>query len=152
MAKEKQSAATDAAISGILTKEEIDKAKNLAREKVMRDKKKMAEEAVFAEAERELSIQEGLLEVDPAEEMQTVTVDLAEYGAFVAMDNKRYMHGATYTVSKKVADVIREANWRSWRHEAKRHGEVGTRAADIFKPRNTVIGPKTLANAPRPFA
>lgn len=150
MPKGKKAATNDALIKGVLSESEIEAIKAQARKNVMAEKKAAAEEAILEHEEEMLRRAEGLVEVDPNEELVEVEVDLGPYVDRIRLDNTVYMHGGKYKVRKAVADVILETCWRTWRHEAERKGEAGTRAADIYKPRNTTLGPRRIANAPAP--
>jgi hypothetical protein len=117
----------DTAVPGsILSKEEIEGAKELARENV--DKaRRAAELSRIVEGQRT-----GLADKD---EMVDIMIDLAEFSDRISLNSTEYYHGYSYAVPRHVADTLREIMQRTYHHQSAIDGksleEMYRRAAPV---------------------
>lgn len=140
----------------LLTVEDQRAARDLARKKVLEEKRDAAFDAlVKAERERLLG-KEGLRTGDPTkDEMVHVTLDLAEHSDRIVINGATYMHGQTYKLPRHVADTLREIQSRGHNHQNEIDGKG---IADRFRrPHNTVVDTRpgkggAISNAPAAVA
>jgi hypothetical protein len=108
----------------ILSKEEIEKARKLARERVEKALKEAETERVIAQEMARMRAEEGKRtgKADLDEEVK-VTVDLAEFAAKLVINGQEYWHGYTYTVPRHVYDSMRDIMFRGHVHQAHLDGK-----------------------------
>ena len=136
-------------IDGLLTDAEQAAIREKARVKILARDKLDAEEALL-KREMDRLDREAHPEVFP--EMREIRVDLALFADRIILDGKQYFAGETYTVSKAVYDVIKEAERNTYRHDNEiRSGD----SSDAFyrKERNTRLNWSTgaVTNGPTRF-
>lgn len=129
----------DDKIKALFTDKELAaiKAEALAAEREAQ--KKQAKEQLLEGFRREARQQ-----IDPTEEIRTVTIDLAEYADRVMLDGVVYFHGQTYQLPKRVFDVVNEVMRRAQEHE---HEISGKKRAQ-FKARPSVTLSPGMENIP----
>ncbi len=106
---------------------------------------KMVEEALIEQVRGK----KGLVTGNPIlDEQVEIHLDLAEYTDRLVINGVIYMHGATYTVPRHVANTLREMQSRTWLHQNELDGKG---IADRFRnPHNTLVSPKKgILNAPQ---
>lgn len=147
----------------VLSAEDVALAKQMARDKLNKERHASAMKAIQAAEEARLRREEGLVTGDGAkDEMVRITLDLASHSSNVTINGFPYWHGFTYTVPRHVADTLREVQSRGWKHQDEVDGKTiaqnlqANRRANISKviaPRDVVLNARTggVANAPQPF-
>lgn len=102
----------------ILTDEEIQEAKRIARERVEKAMKEAEKERIIREEMEAFRREEGKRtgQVDLDEEV-SMTVDLAEFAAKITINGVDYWHGYTYTVPRHVYDTARDIMFRGHLHQ-----------------------------------
>ena len=101
-----------------LTPKELEEARVRAR-------RQLADEYARAElglVDTKMPMRKGPIPV-PDEEMCPITLDLGPTTDRIILDGKIYMHGGTYTVTKRVYDTLSEIVARSWAHEREIEGK-----------------------------
>lgn len=101
-----------------LTQEEIDAARERAR-------RKLADDIAMAElglGEKTTMARPGPAPI-PNEEKFTLTLDLYEGSDRIIIDGRTYMHGGTYTVSKRTYETLCEIIARGWGHQREIEGK-----------------------------
>ena len=108
----------------ILTKEEIAKAKQIARERVEKAMKEAETERVIAAEMEKMRRAEGKRTGAPdKDETVEVTIDLAEFAAKLVINGQEYWHGYTYKVPRHVYDTMRDIMFRGHAHQATLDGK-----------------------------
>jgi hypothetical protein len=102
----------------ILTRQEIEAAKRIARERVEKSLKEAETERLIAAEMDKMRREEGRRtgKVDLDEEV-TVTIDLAEFSDRLRINNVEYFHGHTYKVPRHVYDSMRDIMFRGHLHQ-----------------------------------
>lgn len=104
---------------GLLTPEEIAKAKLKARANVDSKKKADALAALIAEETQRIHAEENSITGKPdMDELVWITIDIPEYGDRLSIDGVQYLLGQTYKVKRHVANSMRESMHRMWDHQA----------------------------------
>ena len=109
----------------LLTQEEKDQIRLKARDEVKRRRKEKAEEDLLQAA-----IREEERSFHPPDRWVDITIDLAPYAAFIALDGVQYFHGLTYTVTQTVSVTMLDISARTWEHQREVKGER-RRGADL---------------------
>lgn len=134
MAKDKKTA---------LPQVELTEEEKLALEQEVREelaaeaRERMAEQ--FRTAARNRLLREQMFQEGKnvaGEEVETIHLELAPVQHFIKLDNRCYYHGKTYTVSRAVAQVLKEAQFRGWEQEAARLKEK----PDVVFNKQKVLG------------
>jgi hypothetical protein len=127
----------DTAVPGsILSKEEIEGAKELARENVDKARRAAELSRIVAEEERRLKRVEGQRTgLADKDEMVDIMIDLAEFSDRISLNSTEYYHGYSYAVPRHVADTLREIMQRTYHHQSAIDGksleEMYRRAAPV---------------------
>lgn len=112
-----------------------------AREHVRKKRRDEAEAKLLA---KEIRAEE--ISLNPLEQYEDVTIDLAPYAPFISLDGVMYFHGITYNLPYSKARTIDDVSARTWEHDNEVHGR--RRRQDIMrKPRLVTISPSD-AGAP----
>lgn len=125
---------------GLLTAAEIDAIRKEARAEIMADKRgKMKQEMKAAEKQRLLR-EEGLTTGNThADEILSITIDLAPYAPYININSQCYYHGRTYQVPRHVADTLRDQMFMTWKHQNQIDGKdaaqfyAAKHVAEMFK-------------------
>lgn len=125
----------------LLTPAEIKTIKEKARANILKAKKKDAEEKLLAAEEQRLRNEEGLTTGSAhADEIVSVTIDLAQFSSSIVINQRPYWHGHTYSVPRHVAETLREQMYRTWGHQAEIDGKSRSQfyaekhVAELYKP------------------
>ena len=102
----------------LLTQEEKDLIRQKARDEVKRRRREKAEESLLQAA-----IREEERAFNPPDWWTDITIDLAPYAAFIALDGVQYFHGLTYTVTGAVSATMLDIMARTWEHQREIRGE-----------------------------
>ncbi len=86
----------------------------------------------------------GMLTGDPLkDELVYVTIDLADFAPFIALNNHRYYHGQTYHLPRHIADTLRDQASRTHQHQNEIDGKG---IENMFrKPQSRVLSGKAAA-------
>lgn len=125
----------------ILTPADIARLREEASEQVRASQRKKASAEYLAQARAELE-REAVMEMKRGAargDMVDVTIDLAEYAAFLRIDGEVFWHGSTYRVGRNVAKVLQEQMQRSWQHERSVHGQESS----FFRQKNQMLSGRT---------
>ena len=99
-------------IEGLLSPEDYDALRAIAREKVVEE---------YKEAERKLILERLITEergkVDPEEDTLDCLIDLPGHSAVIKINMKPYWHGVTYNVPVSVYRTLIDIMAMAWRHE-----------------------------------
>jgi hypothetical protein len=109
----------------ILTVEEKEQIRAKAREEVRKRRRDKAEQELLQAA-----IREEERAFSPVDQWTDITIDLAPYAAYIALDGVQYFHGLTYTVAHGVAVTMLDICARTWEHQREIKGER-RRGADL---------------------
>lgn len=119
------------------------------------DKKALREEAaktVLEELTQEArdeyfkrAIAEVRREHTPRDQIIPVTIDIAPFVPYIAIDGVQYFHGYSYQVPRSRAAVLYEQMQRSWLHQDEIDGR--SRFNQYRKPQNAIIGPRNIGQA-----
>ena len=133
---------------GLLTEKEVEALRARAAKTLFDEKKKRAEDVLYAEMLNDARREAGMLSGDEVkDEPVSITVDVAEYTYCVSVNGRQYVHGETYTVPRHVADTIREIMFRSHAHQTEVDGKDPFYA--LRQPRGTHLSGKYgVRNAP----
>lgn len=104
----------------LLSKEEHKALETQAADIVASERKEQAKKAALNTA-----LDKERRKHDPSETMETLTLNLAEHSAFLRIDDVYYFHGKTYDVPHSLANVMREAEARGWKHQEEIDGKKG---------------------------
>lgn len=96
----------------LLSQEEKDKLRKQARDRVIADQKKAAQEAYFAKM-----VEEELRALDPEEEEVEFAIDLPLFAKHVMINGVQYLHGGVYTTTRARFDSIADIVAQAWRHD-----------------------------------
>lgn len=107
----------------ILSEDDILLIRAKAKKKVEDEIKKKAAADMLSKFEREERIAAGLEEEEPDDPMVMCKIDLAPYCDRIMIDFKIFLHGHTYEVPLRVAKVIMETCFNSWKHQQEVKGE-----------------------------
>ena len=125
-----------------LTAEDRVQIKARAREEVKKRRRDAREKF-----ELEKAIREEERSYNHLEQLEDVTIDLAQYAPFISIDGVMYFHGLTYTVPYSVARTMADISARTWEHQNEIDGR--RRRGDINRrPLNTTISPHGTSRAP----
>lgn len=112
--KKKGSSGPKAVIdTSIIGEERVKQLRQKAVEKVDKERKAAAEAQLLEQFENEERQAGGL-----DEPMEEIFIDLAPYADRLMIDGVIYFQGATRTVRRSVAEVIREMMQATWRHQS----------------------------------
>lgn len=100
-----------------LTAEEQEAIRAKAREKVLEERKKKAEDQYM-----QFALQEARREMEPSQEMCSILIDLAGHSDHITLDagtqnGGTFHHGYTYEVTASVHATLMEIMARGWAHE-----------------------------------
>lgn len=109
----------------LLTQEEKEIIRQKARDEVKRRRKEKAEESLL-----QATIREEERVFNPPDRWTDVTIDLAPYATFIALDGVQYFHGLTYTVTGAASATMLDIMARTWEHQREIKGER-RRGADL---------------------
>lgn len=137
------SAARAALENGLLTEDELKAIRAEAAAEVAAEKKAAARDDVKRQFLDQEKRKAGVIKDEPGVELVQVEIDTAPYTDRIVLDGRVYMHRGVYKVRPQVAAQLHEICFRTWRHEAEIDGKLGTRAQDIYRPRNTIISAKS---------
>jgi hypothetical protein len=104
----------------VLTPDEIEDARKLARERVEAKTHKAAIDEVIAAETRRLQTATGDGYKD---EEIWITIDLPESGDRLTIDGEQFLHGHTFKRPRHIVNSMREQMARAWDHEADIKGE-----------------------------
>lgn len=90
------------------------------------EKKKEYKESKKKELKRKALFSEG--KDERGADTVTVTLNLAASHPNICVDGRKYYHGRTYTVSKALAAVFADQQYRGWLHE----DEIGGKSMNEF--------------------
>lgn len=134
----------------ILSNEEFRAAEAKAVARMVKEDKTAAAKAVEEEMIEKVRGKRGLVTGNSTlDELVEIHMDLAEYTDHIRINNTIYMHGATYTVPRHVADSMREMQSRTHVHQMELDGKS---TSDRFRvPHNTLVSRHGVQNAPQPL-
>ena len=113
-----EAAASELPGNPLLTEEAVKAIRERARRKVDDERREAAEDKLYREYLAELRAETGPEVMGgPGDDQVTVYVDLADHSAAININGKRFWHGHTYTMSRHVADSVREMMARGQRHQ-----------------------------------
>jgi hypothetical protein len=136
----------------ILTPQEVEEAKAEARAKIEAQRKKQAKARIIEEETQRLKTEDGLTTGDGVkDQMVRIALDLAPHTPYIAINSVPYYHGNTYVVPRHVADTLREAQQRGWRHQDEIDGKSLTQHYQRVR-QSTVSAVKGVNNAPQKVA
>lgn len=101
------------------------------------EKKKVAEDALLAQALEEARRAGGV-----EEELVTFRLDLAEFADRLVIDSVHYFHGREYTVPRSKYDLMREMAARTWGHQM----EIDGKKVSLLQPKNLQLSPHGIIN------
>ncbi len=81
----------------------------------------------------------------PADQIIPVTIDIAPFVPYIAIDGVQYFHGYSYQVPRSRALVLYEQMQRSWLHQDEIDGR--SRFNPYRRTQNTVIGPRNIGQS-----
>ena len=111
-------------LHSILTNEEVEEAKQKARDTIMAKRRLAAKKALIEAETARLEREEGLVTGDgPKDEMVTLHLDLAEHSDRIILSGTTYFHGSIYTVPRHVADTLRDIQARGHEHQNQVEGK-----------------------------
>lgn len=123
----KPAAASDEADLGtmnLLSDEDKERLRKAARDNVLADMKREAEEAFLKKEERrEIIRRKNKTGNADNDELVTFVCDLADYAADIRINNVVYYHGFSYQVPRHVCRGLMDIAARTWDHDADIHGE-----------------------------
>lgn len=132
----------------MLTKVEVEEIRKEARSKIDAQRKKSAKQQLLEIETARLAAEDGLVTgIGAQDEMVSITIDLAEYGASIVINMRPYWHAQTYTVPRHVAETLREIMQRTHMHQ----NEIDGKSRTHFYQQNraTELSPiKGVKNAP----
>lgn len=96
----------------LLSKEDKELLRKQARDRVIADQVKAAQEAYFAQM-----VKEELKALDPEEEEVEFAIDLPMFAKSVMLNGVQYLHGGVYTTSRARFDSIADIVAQAWRHD-----------------------------------
>jgi hypothetical protein len=114
----------DFGTTNLLSDDDKERLKKKARDNVLADMKKEAEEAFLSREERKEIIRrkQKIGETDQ-DELVNFVCDLADYAAYIMVNNVTYYHGFSYKVPRHVCRGLMDIAARTWDHDADIHGE-----------------------------
>lgn len=124
----------------LLTPEERKELKAEAARTVLEEMTQVARDEYFKAA-----IAEARREHTPQDQIVPVTIDLAPYVGYIAIDGVQYFHGYAYQVPRSRSVVLYEQMQRSWLHQDEIDGR--SRFNAYRRSQNTVIGPRNIGQA-----
>jgi hypothetical protein len=101
----------------ILSAEQVAAAKKQARDKLQKERIAAAHAKLVEQETRRLQREEGLVIGGVADDMVTITLDLAPFQPNIVVNGHPYWHGQTYTVPRHVAASLQETQYRGWEYE-----------------------------------
>jgi hypothetical protein len=116
-----------------------------ARKSVLEEMKQDARDKYFADEMAKLR-----REQTPADRLVEITIDVAPFVPYIALDGVQFFHGYTYPVTVAQAAVINEQMWRSWQHQDEIDGR--NRSEAYRRPQNRRIGRQDAGTSTRGFA
>lgn len=133
----------DGLLEGELTPEELARVEKEAQEEVnalvkARLLKRAKEQAVIR-----AKVAAGLLPATADEGMSLITIDVAKFAPWIALDNRIYWHGYTYKVPAGVARTLLDQMYRTHGHQAEIDGK--SRFEGAQRPRAVRISPRNPA-------
>lgn len=133
---------------GLLTEKEVEALRARAAKTLLDERKKRAEDVLYAEMLNDARREAGMISGDEQKDEQVVvTIDVAEYTYYIALNGRQYIHGETYTLPRHVADTLREIMFRSHAHQTEVDGKDPFFA--LRQPRQTHLSGKFgVRNAP----
>jgi hypothetical protein len=96
----------------LLSVEEKAKLRQQAKDRVIAEQKKAAQEAFFAKA---LEYERRAL--DPEQEEVEFQIDLPRYAKHVMINGVQYLHGGVYITTRDRFDTIADIVANAWRHD-----------------------------------
>ena len=124
----------------LLSKEELQELKATAAKTVLEEMKQDARDEYFKEA-----IAEARRGHTPSDQIISVTIDIAPFVPYIAIDGVQYFHGYSYPVPRSRALVLYEQMQRSWQHQDEIDGR--SRFDPYRRARNTVVSPRNIGQA-----
>ena len=121
----------------LLSPEEIAAIKKEARASLLEEMKQDARDEYFSKELKKLR-----REQIPAEQIVSVSLDLAPFLPHVALDGLMFFHGYTYDVPRSQAIVLYEQMQRSWMHQDEIEGR--SRFNSYRRPQQLRIGPNDM--------
>jgi hypothetical protein len=121
----------------LLSNDELEALKKEAAKTVLEEMKQSARDDFFA---KEIAaLRRGHT---PQDQIVPVTIDIAQFISYIAIDGVQYFHGYSYKVPRSRALVLYEQMQRSWLHQDEIDGR--SRFNQYRKPQNAVIGPRQM--------
>lgn len=124
----------------LLTPAQIEEIKKQARAEIMADKRGKAKQELLAAEKLRLQRDEGLTTGNRhADEILSITIDLAPYAPYININSQCYYHGRTYQVPRHVADTLRDQMFQTWKHQNQIDGKDAAQfysqkhVAEMFK-------------------
>lgn len=121
----------------LLTPEEMKELKATAAQTVLDELTQEARDDYFKQA-----VAEARRAATPRDQIVPVTIDIAPFVPYIAIDGVQYFHGYSYQVPRSRAAVLYEQMQRSWLHQDEIDGR--SRFNAYRKPQNTVLGPRNI--------
>src|SRR5262245_61622862 len=96
----------------LLKPEDTEELRKQARASVLAEMTQAARDEFFQKA-----LAEARAEHVPADQIVSITIDVAPFIPYIALDGVQFFHGYTYQVPRKQFAVIIEQMQRSWLHQ-----------------------------------
>lgn len=120
----------------LLSQEEQNELRKIAEKEVLDERKKAARDAAI-EAFKE----QARIEADPEEELFEYQLDLAGHADRIMLDGKIFLHGNTYSFTRKELETVHDIVAQTWKHE----DEIGGANRDYYRrPRHVRVGPQDV--------